>query len=60
MKKSGLFQLLALVFISLSITGCVHGGCSSSHWKTFDGIMIVVVSLFLILFTLATMRSSKH
>jgi hypothetical protein len=59
MKKSGLLQLLAAFFFTLGTTSCVYGGLSSSYWLTFDGILIVIVFLFLVFFTLATMRSSK-
>lgn len=60
MKKTGLIQLLVVLFPSLGMTGCVHGPFSSSEWKTFDGILIIVVFLFLLFYTLATMRSDEE
>jgi hypothetical protein len=60
MKKTGLIQLLVVVFLSLGMTGCVRGVFSSSEWLTFDGILIIVVFLFLLFYTLATMRSDEE
>ncbi|MBC7919889.1 MAG: hypothetical protein H7Z75_02245 [Ferruginibacter sp.] len=64
MKKVGLFQrmhfLLALALPGLVTTGCVQGPLAASYWKTIDGILIVLVFLFLVGYTLATMRSDKE
>ena len=59
MKKAGLFNFLAVVFLGLGSTGCVKEPFSASYWRTFDGTLIIIVFLFLVFYTLATMRSSK-
>jgi hypothetical protein len=60
MKKAGLINFLAIVFLGLGSTGCVKEPFSASYWRTFDGTLIIIVVLFLVFYTLATMRSSKH
>jgi|GEM_PF-2585284 len=60
MKKAGLFKRFAILFLGLGSTGCVKEPFSASYWRTFDGTLIIIVFLFLVFFTLATMRSSKH
>lgn len=52
--------LLALALPGLVTTGCVQGPLAASYWKTIDGILIVLVFLFLVGYTLATMRSDKE